>query len=126
MCATTSVKCLSQIAMMSGSNDNVSVVPTMYHVILFVQVDEYTIKGRFVLREKFRSGYILRQLEHDADIADEAVKATHKFNPQLPVATCRTMFRERRRIHVINPKLAAHRATEDTHAQGETKQLGQR
>lgn len=29
------------------------------------------------------------------------------------------MFRERRRIHVINPKLAASRATEDTHAQGE-------
>lgn len=29
------------------------------------------------------------------------------------------MFRERRRIHVINPKLSASRATADTHAQGE-------
>ncbi|CAM9208539.1 unnamed protein product, partial [Ectocarpus fasciculatus] len=34
-------------------------------------------------------------------------------------AADRGMFRERRRIHVINPKLAASRATEDTHAQGQ-------
>lgn len=33
--------------------------------------------------------------------------------------TRRAMFRERRRIHVINPKLSASRATADTHAQGE-------
>ncbi|CAM9975348.1 unnamed protein product [Ectocarpus sp. 12 AP-2014] len=34
-------------------------------------------------------------------------------------AADRGMFRERRRIHVINPRLAASRATEDTHAQGQ-------
>lgn len=33
------------------------------------------------------------------------------------------MFRERRRIHVINPKLSASRATADTHAQGERRTL---
>lgn len=33
-------------------------------------------------------------------------------------AADRAMFRERRRIHVINPKLSASRATADTHAQG--------
>lgn len=35
----------------------------------------------------------------------------------------RGFFRERRRIHVINPKLAADRAIEDTHAQGETGEV---
>lgn len=45
--------------MMTGWNDNVSVVPAMYQVVLFGQVDEYAIKGRFALREKFRLGYIL-------------------------------------------------------------------
>lgn len=33
------------------------------------------------------------------------------------------MFRERRRIHVINPKLSASRATADTHAQGDESLL---
>ena len=57
---------------------------------------------------------------------DNTFGRTSKFLSHAEVQLCgcactaQGVFRERRRIHVINPKLAASRVMEDAHAQGET------